>query len=310
MEKELKEQDFADLLGIETDDLPLNCRHLISKSDFRYRLLDQSERDGLILSTLKLIESPHLPPAGNSEKNDWEERWSKILQSFTKSNCDLDRLIPDFLKRDRPIRIGRHYGLPVSRYFELNLYCVFRRWLFQKYLSKVETIYEFACGTAFNLVELAQLYPDKKLHGLDWVKPPKEIVKLLAETYGYNMTGHIFDMANPDINFPVKSNSAILTIDGLEQLGTNFEPFLGFILSKSPSLCIQVEPLDELYNLENLTDYLALKFSRKRNYLTGYLTRLKQLETEGRIRIIRVHKMPCGLYHEGYSFVVWKPTPH
>ena len=38
------------------------------------------------------------------------------------------------------------------------------------------------------------------------------------------------------------------------------------------------------------------------------LTRLKQLEKEGQIKIIEIYKMSYGLYHESYSFVVWKPN--
>lgn len=309
--RELKTKDFGDLFGIEIDDFPSDCRTLISQCNFKYRLFDRGERDELILSMLKLIDSPSDRPIdSNRRKNDWEERWSRILRSFIESNYDLDSLIPDFLRKNRPIRIGQYYGLPDDYDFELNLYSVFRRWFFRKYLSEVKVVYEFACGTAFNLVELAHLYPGKELHGLEWVKPPQEIIRLLAEKYDYNITGHVFDMTSPDMDFPIKPNSAILTVDGLEQLGANFDPFLEFILSKSLSLCVQVEPLDELYDPDNLIDYMALKFSHRRNYLTGYLTRLRQLETEGRIKIIKVHKMPCGLHHEGYSFVIWKPALH
>src|SRR3989344_3170445 len=84
--------------------------------------------------------------------------------------------------------------------------------------------------------------------------------------------------------------------------------WLNFILSKSPSLCVNLEPLDELYDPANsLIDYMAHRFNHKRNYLTGYLARLRQLEKEGRVRIIKVHKMSYGLYLESYSLVVWKP---
>jgi len=307
--KTLKLKDLALLLGAKENDLSA-CQTLINQFDFRYKLFNQRERETIFLDILKIIESSNLLPAGPPQKKDWEKRWLSILEKFVASGYSLDRLIPDFFQRIRPIRIGRDFGRPLDQNFELNLYTVFRRWLFQKYLNKSRVIYEFACGTAFNLVELAKLFPDKELHGLDWVYPPKEIIAILAKKYGYKITGHTFDVADPNPNFPIDPEGAILTINGLEQLGTNFESFLQFVLKKSPRLCVQVEPLEELYDTNQLPDYLALKFNYKRHYLSGYLTRLRQLEKKGRIKIIQVHKMPCGLYHEGHSFVVWKPiTP-
>jgi hypothetical protein len=49
-------------------------------------------------------------------------------------------------------------------------------------------------------------------------------------------------------------------------------------------------------------------YHRKRGYLSGFLPRLKSLEAEGRITILEAKRMFFGsLYHEGYSFVVWRP---
>jgi|SRR3989344_1767349 len=307
--KNLELKDLTLLFGTKEADLSA-YQTLISELDFRYKLLDQRGREVIFLHILKSIEASDLLPAGPTQKKNWEKRWLTILENFIVSDCRLNRLIPDFFQRVRPIRIGQNYGQPLDRNFEFNLYTVFRCWLFQKYLNESPVIYEFACGTGFNLVELAHLFPDKELHGLDWVFPPQEIITILAKRYDYKMTGHVFDIANPDFNFPINPKGAILTINGLEQLGTKFESFLQFVLKKSPQLCVQVEPLEELYDTNQLPDYLALKFSRKRNYLSGYLTRLQQLEKEGRIEIVQIRKMACGLYHEGHSFVVWKPVPH
>ena len=70
-----------------------------------------------------------------------------------------------------------------------------------------------------------------------------------------------------------------------------------------------MEPIEDLYDEDNLADYLALRYHRKRGYLSGFLPRLRTLETEGKIRILEIRRMFFGsLYHEGYSFVVWKPA--
>jgi len=70
-----------------------------------------------------------------------------------------------------------------------------------------------------------------------------------------------------------------------------------------------MEPIEDLYDEENLLDYLALKYHRKRGYLSGYLPRLRMLEAEGKLKIMEVRRMHFGsIYQEGYSFVVWRPA--
>ena len=73
-------------------------------------------------------------------------------------------------------------------------------------------------------------------------------------------------------------------------------------------LCLNVEPLCELYDEDHLFDYVAIKYQEKRNYLAGYLDRLRQLESEGKIEILKIQRMLFGnLHYEGWSFVLWKP---
>lgn len=84
----------------------------------------------------------------------------------------------------------------------------------------------------------------------------------LGEIYGWNMTGHLFDMLSPDENFEIADDSAIFTIGTVEQLASNFEPYLQFFLKRSPKLCIRVESTIEQYEENILIDYLAMKFQR------------------------------------------------
>ena len=70
-----------------------------------------------------------------------------------------------------------------------------------------------------------------------------------------------------------------------------------------------MEPLCELYDPDNLVDYVAYRYHKQRGYLDGYLTRLRQLEAEGRIEILKTQRVYFGnLYHEGYSFIAWRPN--
>ncbi|GAI42232.1 unnamed protein product [marine sediment metagenome] len=65
-------------------------------------------------------------------------------------------------------------------------------------------------------------------------------------------------------------------------------------MKSSPVLCIHVEPTIELYDESNLVDYLAIKFHKKRGYAENYLTRLRKLEAQNEIEILKVKRLFFG----------------
>ncbi len=198
--------------------------------------------------------------------------------------------------------------MPSNPYFELDYRKVFSLWLFKKYLKEYNSIYEFGCGTGFNLVLLAKLYPQKKLHGLDFVPTSVHLVDEIRKTHGLNMTGHLFDMRVPGDKLEIEDNSAIFTVGAIEQLANDVEPFLEFLLDHPPKLCVHVEPIIELYNKDDLMDYLAVKFHRKRGYTDNYLTKLLELEVQGKIEILKVRRHFFGsLFMDGFSYIIWRP---
>jgi transketolase len=305
---ELTLDDFARLFGTTIDDIPDDCRGLIAKTDFRYRKLSANERDKVLLDVLKKIDSGQLTVAGKEKKVTWEKGWSENLQNFLEKNYDINKLTPNYYRPSQVLRIYRNYAITFDPNFEFNFFKVFRLWLFRKYLEDSESVYEFGCGPGHNLVALAELYPEKKIHGLDWAVASRDLVNKIAEVYKYNITGHLFDMFSPDENLEIANNSAIMTIGALEQLGHDYESFLQYLLKKSPILCLNVEPFCELYDKNHLLDYIAIKYQEKRKYLVGYLNRLRQLESEGKIEILKTHRMFFGnLNYNGWSYVVWKP---
>lgn len=301
-------EDFASSFGTTAEAMPEICKRLIAEKDFGYRVLTAEERDRVILDVLKKIESDTQIIGEPRRRDTWEKGWDENLQDFTKSDCDLDTLVPRFIRPDNMIRLFGDYVEPTNPSFELDYFSVFRLWLFNEYLSDVKTVYEFGCGTGFNLVSLAQSYPDKTLHGLDFVSPPRDLVNKIAEAYGYNMTGHIFDMRDPDQTLEIADNSAVYTIGTIEQLASDFEPFLQFLLERRPALCFNVEPTLELYKQDNLVDHLAASFHKKRGYTQGYLPRLQELHDEGKIELMKVKRLFFGsLFMEGYTLMVWRP---
>lgn len=301
-------EDFARSFGTTVEDIPNDCRELIGKTDFRYKVLTGEERDQVLLDVLKKMESDQQVVGAEERQATWEKGWQENLQDFINSGYELNKLVPKFIRPNQAIRLDRNYIMPSNPNFELDYFSVFKLWLFRKYLKEFESIYEFGCGTGFNLIVLAQLYPEKELHGLDFVPSSRDLVSKIGEVYGWKMTGHLFNMLYPDEDFEMGNNSAIFTIDVIEQLAGRFEAFLQFLLKCSPELCIHVEPIIELYDENNLMDYLAMKFHRKRGYTENYLTRLRELKAQKKIEILKVKRLFFGsLYHEAYSYTIWKP---
>ncbi len=302
-------KEFAAFFGVSKKDIPSDCLDIINQNNFCFRKINPNKRDEIILKIIRAINSGSLFSVGGEDgKKIWKTKWSEHLARFTKSGYDLNTLTPEFFKTGDIVRYNGDFFIAGDQKFKLNFYRVLRRWLFRRYLGKVDNVYEFGCGTSYNLVELAQLYPDKKLYGLDWVRPALDMIKLIVKKYGYNMHSGIFDMFSPDLNLEVKPNSAFFTTGALEQLGRDFNPFLEFILAKSPKVVIDVNSFVELYDPNKLTDHLTLLFNEKRDYLDGYITALRNLEKKGRIKIHKINNLKLGtLFQNGSSYVIWSP---
>ena len=300
--------DFAQSFGTTVDDFQDECLKMIQEKDFRYRRFDKKERDNVILQVLKKIEGDTQVIGATERKDVWEHGWAENLRSFVESGGDLDKIVPKFIRENQPIRYAGDYIMPVNPKFEYDFMTVFRLWLFRKYLSPFDTIYEFGCGTGMNLVLLASLFPQKELYGLDFVRSSVELVNKIGESGAGNIKGCLFDMIEPDESLQLSQNSAVFTFGAIEQLASKVEKFIRFLLRNKPRLCIHIEPTIELYERDDLFDYLAIKFHRKRGYTENLLSSLKELERRGAIRLIKVKRLYLGsLFMEGYTYFIWEP---
>jgi hypothetical protein len=175
-------------------------------------------------------------------------------------------------------------------------------------LEPYENVYELGCGSASNLARLAEIYPNKTLYGLDWASSSQDIILVMNTKLNINIFGHKFDFFNPDRAFHLKEQSAIYTFGALEQVGSNHENLLNYLLAEKPAICINIECLSELYDVNCLADYLALKYHNKRNYLNSFLTSLKKYEESGQIFIDKIHHQQFGnMYGDTLSYIVWRP---
>lgn len=307
--KVVTEKDFARSFGTDVEDILEKCADSIKNIDFSYSTISGHEYDILILNILKRIDEDK-QIIGTPERHQiWDKGWEENLESFINSNYDLSELIPKFIRYGQQLRYNLRYVKSSNPKFELDYYSIFRQWLFKKYLHNYNNIYEFGCGTGFNLVALAQLYPEKTLYGLDFVSSSIDLVNKIAEHYKYNMKGYLFDMISPNLKFVLEENSAIFTIGSIEQLADEFENFVDYILKQPVSLCIHVEPIIELYDENNLIDYLAIKFQGKRGYTKGLLPYLQKLESNKIIDILKIKRLYFGnVMMEGYNYIIWRPN--
>lgn len=180
---------------------------------------------------------------------------------------------------------------------ELQNLAELRGYLFQKYLSDIREVSEFGCGLGHNLLALAA--QGKRLRGFDWSVNAVRFVRTLG------FEAEWFDMLEPSY---IKIRGAAITVHALEQIGADWGPFLEFLVSNKPLLCLHIEPIEELYDPNDPHDAACLAYHCSRGYLSGYLTRLREMEKRGEAELIDVRKSPFGgMNHDAYSVIVWKP---
>jgi hypothetical protein len=189
----------------------------------------------------------------------------------------------------------------VPQYFDPQEYKQFialRAELFGKYFRATEEISEFGCGLGHNLIPLMGM--GKKLRGFDWAPSATRYVAELGIEARY------FDMLEPD--YSVRLKGAVFTVHALEQLWEDWGPFLRYLIHEKPELCLHVEPIEEFYDPQDPHDAYCLAYHRKRNYLSGFYTRLLELDEKNEIEIIEARRsLFGGRNHDAYSVVVWRP---
>ncbi len=298
--------EIAVHFGVATQDLPPALGQLLDEGDFRYRNIEGAERDRLILRILQELERP-LEVAGKHRHARWEAGWAENLQAFRESNYDLSALVPRFVRKGEPVRMLGDYIQPLSSEFDIDYIRLIVTWLYHRHFASASEIHEFGCGTAQNLIPAAKLYPGRPLFGYDWAKASREIIEEMAQHHKFNIQGRVLDMFAPDPDVRLAKGAGVITIGSLEQLGTDFNAFLDFLLAQNPSVVANVDCFNEMYLPDHLPDALAYRYDRKRGYLFGWITRLQELQAAGRIEILDMKRTYGNLFHDGHSYVVWRP---
>ena len=277
------------------------------KLDFSYRSLTSVERDESLIQTVSALLS-ELPTAGVHRQNDWESGWGQNLEDLER-NSDESSIIPKYFNKFNLVRWRQELIAPVHKNMEHQMLGFILDWISDEFLADFSNIYEFGAGTGHNLLRFRKRNDSATLWGLDWARSSQNIIQRIAERReDSNIRASYFDYFNPDETFPLADSSAVVTVASLEQIGTRFEPFLTYLMKNSPRLVVHVEPIGELLDQNNLMDYLSLEYFKKRNYLSGYLTRLQELESRRKIQVIKAQRSHMGSFFiDGYSIIVWRP---
>ncbi len=225
---------------------------------------------------------------------DWNAAWQEHLNLL---ECG-DEVKPAYVGKSSIHRYQGRYIQALVPDFEERWRKHFREWLFRTFLSDVDCLYEFGAGSAEHLVAFRQQFPDKQGVALDFAPAALEV----AQHQG--ITSARFDFLRPD--FTRQLAGAVLTFDALEQIGTRFWPFLGYLLDKRPLRVVHVEPWIEGYGFDPF-DMIARDYHQKRGYLRGFFPALKLLANDRMINLLYCKRLRFGSrFHEAYNVAIWE----
>lgn len=304
-ERTLTAANFESLFG---EKISLSVKNRIKKYALRYLEVTPQEKDNCLKKIVSILLSKDLMFSGKHRLKQWEKGWGENLGELLKNGAP-EAIIPRYFGKYPINRLKQKFIKGVSENFEYNMLGVILDWLFDKYLRNYKNIYEFGCGTGHNLARLRSFNSIANLWGLDWAVSSQAMIdKYALINSDQRLFSHKFDYFAPDFNLRLKKGSGVYTVASLEQVGAKYQKFVDYLLKNKPSICIHVEPIAELLDEANLMDHLSVCYFKKRKYLSGYLTYLKDLESKKKVKIIKAQRSYIGSFFiEGYSVIVWFP---
>lgn len=298
---------FAEILKVSTDTFDSALRDKIEDYNLIYELCEKDEEQ-LLIKALDTIFTDKQKIGVAERKDVWFNGWNENYKNFAESS-DFKDLVPKYVVNNdvKPFRLNQKYIKSNIDLFEMKFYEIYREWIFKNYFNGFDNYYEFGCGTGHNILALNKIYPQTNIIGTDFVDPPSKILNLIGKKFGLNISGDVFDMKQPNKNFEIKPNSLIYTCGSIEQINSEFHNFFDYLFEKKPKRCVHIEPVIELYDQENLIDYVASLYYSKRGYTAGMLPHLQNLELDKKIKILKITRPYFGSFMmEGFNLIVWE----
>lgn len=307
MEHRITEADLRSHFDARSVAVPSAFHDYLDRADLRYRAPTADEVEEYVLMVLQRTDCAGLRRSADENLAAFEAGWRENLVALQTDGLSDAALRPRYFRDNKFLRYQRRLIVSRNPRLEYDLLVLARYLVFARFLSEVDDIYELGCGSCSNLFQLARMFPSKQLHGWDWTAASMEIANHLCKMHGLRCDGRRFDMLNPPVNLELAPRSAVFTVHAMEQIGRNHGKLTECLLRAMPVIVVQLEPIVELYNSNNVYDKLALRYSRDRGYLAGYLPALQDLERAGKVELLAVHRPYVGgIIHEA-SLLVWRP---
>jgi hypothetical protein len=274
---------------------------------FELKRVEGVERDTLILQIIDMIYHTPLKESGAHRQAEWEIGWGENLEKLKVSE-NASSLVPGYFSVNPICRLGSELYRANSPAVEPALLRVLQIDLLKKFSPNASHVYEFGCGSGNNLFNIREALPGIEITGLDWARSSQAIIsQMIKKGLLDHVASKYFNFFEPDYTFDLLPGSTVLTCASLEQIGDKWEAFLKYLLNKSPKIIINIEPISELLDLDNLLDRLSCEYGKRRKYLHGYYGGLLDLARQNKINILHSGRSALGSkYINGYSIVIWE----
>lgn len=272
-----------------------------------YQTIPMQEQQQLLAKADKQLHQ-NMRVCSRDSRDVWERGWGEVRDRMHNVGRVSEVLKPQY-SNYQYFRLFNEYVRSDDPMFEEHTYSMLRATLFTSYFKDSSTIVEFGSGTGTSLLLLDKCVENATIHTCDWSEASNDICRNLAADCQNKVYVHNVDLFTMNGAEALKSleQVTVFSFHTFEQLGGDFEAALAFLLAMKPSRVVHLEPFDEVYDDSNIFDLVAKEYHYKRNYLKGYVDRLKELEREGRVQIDKLQRLSFGsMFHEGYNLLIWR----
>lgn len=272
-----------------------------------YRSASKFEILEYVSRMLEFIDDPKLQRNKVENLTAWNNGWQENLDLIKTQGFSEFTTKPKYFRKHKFLRFKNDLIIPSNSNLEYDLFRIIKETIFQEFLLPFNEIHELGCGSGGNLWTLAKLFPHKSLIGYDWAEPSVKIASLMGKCLKRGIIGKRIDFLDNNLSFEFSQSSAVVSIHAIEQIGKSHTNLLEAILKAKPSIVVHFEPILEFYDSYQCLDNLALKYSKRRNYLEDFFSSLKSYEKKGVLKIKHAQRPRIGgVWHES-SLVVWEP---
>ena len=240
MNSTLEISQLANIFGTTVDGLGKNCQNFYNNLDMGYEVIEGDEREDLILNILKAIEEDKKVVATPQRTEVWYNGWKENLDDFT-ANQTINDIIPKFYKPNNIVRLNKQYIKPSDPYFEINYVKLILLYICNRFIgSDIKNVYEFGCGTGFNLITLAEQRKDVNMYGADFVQSSVDLTNEIGNQFNLKIQGSLFNMIEPSYNFQICKDSCAFTFASIEQIANQSANFINYLLHQKPRICFHI----------------------------------------------------------------------